>query len=105
MLERRVLLHGAKTKRPVLYAESIIALDRLPANIKDGLLTTDQPIGVLLRTNRVETFRELIASERRVAPSVASLLGLGAEVSLLVRTYRMCSGNKGIMLITEWFPC
>ena len=57
------LLRGARTSAPVLYAESLIALDRLDARIRHGLLTTEQPIGRLIRDNRLETFRELLSCE------------------------------------------
>ena len=52
VLERRVLLRGATTSAPVLYAESLIALDRLDPRVRDGLLTTAQPIGRLIREHR-----------------------------------------------------
>jgi chorismate-pyruvate lyase len=105
VLERRVLLRGATTSAPVLYAESLIALDRLDPRVRHGLLATDQPIGRLIRDNRVEIFRELLSCERVRAPRVAPSFGLPPETPLLVRTYRMANRGSPIMLITEWFPC
>ena len=105
VLERRVLLRGAATSVPVLYAESLIALDRLAAPIRQGLLTTDQPIGRLIRDNRLEAFREHLSCARIQAPRAAAYFGTQAQVPHLVRTYRMSSAGRPIMLITEWFPC
>jgi chorismate-pyruvate lyase len=105
VLERRVLLRGASSSAPVLYAKSLIALDRLDPWVRQGLLATDQPIGRLLRDNRVEIFRELLSCEHARARQAAVLFGVPQETSLLRRTYRMLNRGKPIMLITEWFPC
>jgi chorismate-pyruvate lyase len=105
LLERRVVLHGTFTSRPVFCAESLIALDRLEPTIRDGLLTTDQPIGRLIRSHRLETFRELLTYERLRVPEVARELQLPAYAWLLARTYRVSAAGAPLMLITEWFPC
>jgi chorismate-pyruvate lyase len=105
ILERRVLLRGARTSTIVLYADSLIALDRLDARIRHGLLTAEQPIGRLIRDHRVETFRELLSYERTCNGQVAALFGLQPETPLLTRTYRMSNGGKPVMRITERFPC
>jgi chorismate-pyruvate lyase len=105
VLERRVLLRGSRTSVPVLYATSAIAVHRLDPALRHGLLATNQPIGRLIRDNRVEIFRELLSFERVRVPHVAALFGIEGESPLLTRTYRMWNGGKPIMLITEWFPC
>jgi chorismate-pyruvate lyase len=105
VLERRVLLRGATTSAPVLYAESLIALDRLDPRVRQGLLTTDKPIGRLIRENRLEIFRELLGSERAGNPHAAALFGLPLQTPLLSRIYRMSNGGQPVMQITEWFAC
>jgi chorismate-pyruvate lyase len=105
MLERRVLLRGATTSTPVLYAESMIAVDRLDPGVRQGLLATDQPIGRLIREYRVEVFREMLSCEHVRSPHAAMLLGLPPDRLLLARAYRMSNRGKPIMLIAEWFPC
>ena len=105
VLERHVLLRGETTSTPVLYAESRIALEHLDEYVKEGLLATDQPIGRLIREHRMETFRELLASERASFPHLARVFGLAPRTPLLARTYRMSSGGRPVMLIAEWFAC
>jgi chorismate-pyruvate lyase len=105
VLERRVLLRGATTSAPVLYAESLIALDRLDPRFRDDLLTTEQPIGRLIREYRVEIFRELLHCERACNGQAAALFGLPRATPVLSRTYRMSTGGQPVMRITEWFPC
>jgi chorismate-pyruvate lyase len=105
VLQRRVLLRGATTAAAVLYAESLIAIDRLDPRMRHGLLATDQPIGRLIRDNRLEIFRELLACERVHAQQAAALFGMPPATPLLARSYRMSNRGRPIMAITEWFPC
>jgi chorismate-pyruvate lyase len=105
VLERRVVLCGAFTSRPVFCANSSIALDRLDSTIRNGLLTTDQPIGQLIRANRVALFRELLSCQRTRVPEIAELLRAPTDVPLLTRTYRMSARRAPLMVITEWFAC
>jgi chorismate-pyruvate lyase len=105
MLERRVLLRGATTSTPVLYAESLIAVDRLDPRVRQGLLATDQPIGRLIGEYRVEVFREMLSCERVRSAHAAMLLGLPPDQLLLARSYRMLNRGRPIMVIAEWFPC
>lgn len=105
ILERRVMLRGATTSAPVLYAESLIALDRLHPRFRDGLLGSDKPIGRLIQQYRVEIFRDLLSHHRACNEQVAALFGVPPETPLLTRTYRMSSLGAPVMLITEWFAC
>jgi chorismate-pyruvate lyase len=104
VLERRVMLRGTTTSTPALYAESSIALDRLDPAVRHGRLTTELPIGRLIRDNRVEIFREVLSCERVCARQIAALFGMPPETHLLSRTYRMSNRGKPIMLVSEWFP-
>ena len=105
VLERRVMLRGATTSAPVLYAESLVAVDRLDPRFKDGLLGSDKPIGRLIQQYRVEIFRDLLSHHRARNEQVAALFDVPPETPLLTRTYRMSNRGAPIMLITEWFAC
>ena len=104
ILRRDVLLVGASSKRALLYAESLIALDRLPAPIADGLLHSRTPIGRLLRQSRLETYREILAITREEAESAGSRFGRTDDELFIARTYRVISGGRPVMLIHEKLP-
>jgi chorismate-pyruvate lyase len=104
ILRRDVLLVGAKTNRALLYAESLIALDRLPSPITDGLLRSRTPIGRLLRRSRLETYREILQITREEAGSPGSRFGRTTDELFIARTYRVFSGGRPVMLIHEKLP-
>src|SRR5581483_7251551 len=60
VLDRKILLRGRSSQRNLLYAESIIALDRLNQPVRDGLLKDEMPIGQLLLNSQAETFRKIL---------------------------------------------
>lgn len=104
LLRRTVLLQGTRTGRNYIYAESVIVLDRLPSVLREGLLTTGEPIGRLLATHRLETFREILDIGRRPAGAHGGPFGLSDSGELLCRTYRIIHGGRPIMRIVEHFP-
>lgn len=103
-LRRRVILRGGETGRSFVYAESLIALERLHPRVRRGLLDTSAPIGKLLTSVRAETFREILSMSRAPAGTLGVHFALGAAEELFSRTYRIVSGRRPIMLITEKFP-
>ena len=104
VLKRRVVLCGERTRRPLLYAESLIALDRVPLFIADGLLIRRTPIGRILRESRLETYRELLQLGVETCGALASSLALEPHDIVVSRTYRIIAGSQPIMLINEKFP-
>ncbi len=103
VLQRSTLLQGARTGRNYIYAESDIVLDRLPPALREGLLSTSEPIGRLLIRERVETFRELLRSGRAPAGPRGPSLGAHRRDILPFRTYRVIVGGHPVMRITEHF--
>ena len=103
ILRRAALLQGCRTGRNYIYAKSDIVLDRLPASLRDGLVSTSEPIGRLLIRGRVETFRELLRSGRAPAGSHGPALGANSGDNLPFRTYRVMVGGRPVMRITEHF--
>jgi chorismate-pyruvate lyase len=101
---RHILLEGKTTARRFLYAESLIVLDRLDKAFRDGLLRTGKPIGQLMRETRLETFRDILDYGQEPAGAIAGHFRLDPGAELIWRTYRLLSGGRPIMLITEKFP-
>ena len=104
VLDRRILLRGRMSHVNRLYAESFIALDRLPEHIREGLLGSSKAIGLLLLENRLETFREILRCAQEPAGELAEHFGLSSEDALISRVYRVESYGRPIMLISEKFP-
>ncbi len=88
----------------MLYAEVVVALDRVDPALLEGLTGTDKPVGILLRENRTETFREILLVDREPAGPCGAHFGIGPDAELLFRTYRILARRQPIMLITEKFP-
>ncbi len=104
ILRRKVLLQGSRTGRNYVYADSFTVLDRVGSSLREALLSTSEPIGRLLVSNRVETFREILRVGRRRAGALGGWFGLEFSDELLFRNYRLISGGRPIMLIAESFP-
>jgi len=104
VLRRDVLLVGARSQRPLLYAESLILAGRVPAPIQNGLRKGRTPIGKLLRTHRLETYREFLYLGRTAAGHLALEFRIAPADLLIERTYRIFAGGRPIMLINEKFP-
>lgn len=101
VLDRRVLLYGARSGSPFLCGESLIVPDRLDPDLVGRLESTSQPIGALLRASRLETFREVLVADAHPAGSYARNFGCDEDAVLLYRTYRILLQARPIALITE----
>jgi chorismate-pyruvate lyase len=104
VLDRRILLRGRMSHLARIYAESFIARDRLPDFIRDGLLHSSKPIGLLVLENRLETFREILGCAREEAGDIAEHFRIEPTDYLIARRYRVIAHGQPIMLITEKFP-
>lgn len=104
VLRRDVLLIGTRTGRALLYAESLIAIDRLPTLVRDGLIAGTRPIERLLHESRLETFREILCLRREAAGQVASDFGARPDDPFVMRSYAIVAGGLPLMLIAEKFP-
>lgn len=104
VLRRRVLLRGQRSRRSLLYAEAIVAVNRVKPVILEGLLETDKAIGVLLAESRSETFREILRVDREPAGPLAVHFDVDPASALVWRTYRIIAGGQPVMVITEKFP-
>jgi chorismate-pyruvate lyase len=102
MLDRRILLSGAT--RNFLYAESRFVLDRLPESIRESLLHTDRPIGLLWKEARLETFREVVRRWTGPRPEIARHFGVPSDTEFVSRTYLIQHAGKPLGMITEAWP-
>ncbi len=104
VIERKILLQGRQSGRNWLYAESLLLPDRLPPKFQEQLLTTQEPIGKLWISHKVETFKEIITTYRQPAGQIAGYFNLKPSDPFLCRTYRVFSNKMPVMMITEKFP-
>jgi chorismate-pyruvate lyase len=104
VIERKILLQGESTHRNYAYAESFIAVDRLGAAFRNALLDSDTPLGRLWLEHKLETFKELHRVRYQPANGLSSYFECAETAPLLVRTYRVFSAGRPVMIITEFFP-
>jgi len=104
VLIRKVILRGKSTDRNYIYAESLVALDRLDERIRHGLTETQKPVGQLMLEARLETFREILSCCYEPAEAIGEHFGIAHDAKLISRTYRVFANRQPFMLITEKFP-
>lgn len=102
VLTRKILLSGAT--RNFLYAESRFVLERLPASIREALLDTDRPIGLLWKEARLETFREIIRRSIEPRPELAHHFEVPTDRDFVSRTYLVHHAGRPLGMITEEWP-
>ena len=104
LMRRKVLLRGETGGGNLVHTESLLVLDRLPEAFREGLVRSSLPIGRLWSEQKLETWTQIPAVERRPAGDLAEHLGLSEEAEILARRYRVFSGGLPVMMITEHFP-
>jgi chorismate-pyruvate lyase len=101
-MHRAVLLTGTTTGRVFVYAESVIATDRLPPAACLRLETSRDPIGRVLVDHHLDVDRQWLGTTAAVEhpdQRVAALIG-GAVQS---RRYRITIDHRPAMIVSEWF--
>ena len=104
ILERKIFLRGRMSHENRIYAESIIVPGRLDEKMRDGLLNSEKPIGLLIQEDRLETFREILGCGKEPAAELAPAFRIAEDDYLIYRVYRVLANRSPIMLITEKFP-
>jgi len=104
LIERKVLLRGGESGTNYAYAESLIAADRLGAAFRDELLNSNTPLGRLWLEHRLETYKDLQSVEFERAEHLSRYFACTTACPLFVRTYRVFSACRPVMLIAEHFP-
>ncbi len=86
------------------YADSLIALKRLPKPVLEGLESNKQGLGKLLQRSGLETRRELlwcgIETLKELPPAIVHLEGK----TFISRAYLVLANQEPLMLINEKFP-
>lgn len=100
VLNRNVRLY-VEPERNIVYASSVIALDRIAGPLANDLLGGEETIGRLLRKHRLETFRELVDWGTASLPDEARDHFFAIE--MLYRSYRIISNRQPVMIVTEFF--
>jgi chorismate-pyruvate lyase len=103
IMERRILLTNQATGEVCVYAESVLAVDRLPLKFYEDLTSSALPLGRLWSAHRLETFKELVGVTRSPSYDCHKYFAPG-ERALIARTYRVFCGGRPVMLISECFP-
>jgi chorismate-pyruvate lyase len=102
LLHRRILLTGES--KNYLYADSIFVFERFSASIRDRLLNTDRPIGLIWKEERLETYREIVAHSVEPNAEIATHFGLRADEPFVSRTYLIHHRGAPLGAITEKWP-
>lgn len=100
VLNRNVRLY-IEPECNVVYASSLIAIDRVAAPIAGDLLAGKETIGRILRKHRLETFRELVDWGTATTPHEGRSYFPISE--MMYRSYRIISETTPIMVVTEFF--
>ena len=104
LLARKILHYGETSGRSYLYAESLLALDRLPPRFREELMQSDTPMGRLWSEHKMETWKELLVVCRHRMDELSPYLESDAGAECLMRRYRLISGGRPLMSIEEHFP-
>lgn len=99
LLKRIILLSGAV--KNYVYAESTFIFDQFPRSIQYKVLETDQPIGLLWKAEKLETYREVKKYELEFSEAVAFHLGIDPNTPILSRSYTINHNKKLMGIITE----
>jgi len=104
ILRRCVILRGKITRTAYAFAASVIAGNRVPADMKHELIEGTKGIGELLRASKKETYRELSGIRRAEAGEWAMHLGVEKTASVLIRDYTIRLDGRAAIQIEEVFP-
>ena len=102
LLQRVATLWGRTSGSAYVYAESLIATNRLPARFCHRLESSIDPIGRILDEMGIAVTRNTLVATDAFVTSAP----VGDEMLrdyLLARTYRIDSERKPLMIINEWF--
>jgi len=100
VLNRNVRLY-VEPEHNIVFASSVIAIDRIAEPVADDLLAGNETIGRILRKHRLETFRELV--DWGTAPTPEGARGYFPLTEMMYRSYRIISDVTPVMLVTEFF--
>ncbi len=92
-----------KTEEPLIYAISLIAVERLENDMKEDLIRADIPIGRILRKHNIESRRE-VKSVYFEDPSSDIKDIFKTKSIMLTRTYNIIHKDEILIWLLETFP-
>jgi chorismate-pyruvate lyase len=101
-MKRSVVLYGKQTSRPYVYAESVLALERLPSALAREMEEGNLPLGRLWLKHRLETFKELV--DLRIGKNQKAAEYLEGTTKFFIRSYKVYVKEHPCMVIHEHFP-
>ncbi len=104
VLLRQVILQARYSYRLHAYAVSLIAIERLADDLLPALDVDGGGVGKILLGSQAETRREVLWYGKEHVSDLPEAVRRASGHDFLVRTYRIISGGKPIMLINERFP-
>ena len=97
---RVVVIEG---KEPLIYAISIIPVDRLDNEFKEDLIRADIPIGRILKKHNIESRREIISVAVEEASQHLQEI-FDTDPIMLTRTYNIIHKDQLLIWLKETFP-
>jgi len=102
LVRRIVLLTGRTSVRTFVYAESAIAVERLPANARRLLESSRDPIGRVLTKHHLEVRRDPLPGPVVATGNTPRIIDL-LERAALSRRYRITLESGPAIVVSEWF--
>jgi chorismate-pyruvate lyase len=92
-----------ETEEPLIYAISLIAVERLENDFKEDLIRADIPIGRILRKHNIESRREIksVYFEDQ-SPEIRKIFKIDSP--MLTRTYNIIHNDEILIWLKETFP-
>jgi chorismate-pyruvate lyase len=97
---RIVIIEG---KEPLIYAISIIPIDRLDNDFKEDLIRADIPIGRILKKHNIESRREIKSITVEEASKNLQEI-FSTDSFMLTRTYNIIHKDQVLIWLKETFP-
>jgi len=101
LLRRSVLLRGVASARVFAWADSLLLPERLSPGMRRGLETEPGGLGRIIIDSGLETRRECLWFGWQQVDGSSAPVAAGRY---LVRAYRIVSGGRPLMMVTERFP-
>ena len=101
LLRRSVLLRGGSSARVFAWADSLLLPQRLSPAMRAGLETEPGGLGRIIIDSGMETRRECLWFGWQQVDEGRAPVAAG---EYLVRSYRILSGGRPLMMVTERFP-
>ncbi len=92
-----------ETNEPLIYAVSLIPINRLENDFKEDIIRADIPIGRILRKHKIESRREIksVYSEKP-SPEISEIFN--TDSVMLARTYNIIHHDEILIWLMETFP-